>query len=169
MKRTISLMALSGGLSLLCGCATVAHPPVVSASPGEPVRGKFLVNVDKNGVALQGGHDPVAFFTEHKPVKGDPKYQTAYKGAIYYFASAENKAEFERNPAKYEPQFGGFCGYAASIDKISPISVEFFEIINGRLVLQHNKKAWELWHKDVPGNLVMAEKNWPGLVKRNGL
>ncbi|MCK6456401.1 MAG: YHS domain-containing protein [Phycisphaerae bacterium] len=169
MKRTISLMALSGRLSLLCGCATVAHPPVVSASPGEPVRGKFLVNVDKNGVALQGGHDPVAFFTEHKPVKGDPKYQTAYKGAIYYFASAENKAEFERNPAKYEPQFGGFCGYAASIDKISPISVEFFEIINGRLVLQHNKKAWELWQKDVPGNLVKAERNWPGLVKRNGL
>jgi YHS domain-containing protein len=169
MKRSIIFIALTGALGLLSGCAVVAHRPVVSSTAGEPVRGKFLVNVDENGVALQSGHDPVAFFAEHKPVKGDPRYQTAYQGAIYYFASADNKATFEKNPAKYEPQFGGFCGYAASINKISPISVEQFEILDGRLVLQHNKKAWDLWHQDVPGNLKKADQNWPGLVDRNGL
>jgi YHS domain-containing protein len=162
-------MVLLGTLGLLGGCAAVAHRPVVSAAAGEPVVGKFLVNVDENGVALQGGHDPVAFFTRRKPVKGDAKHQSAYKGAIYYFASAENQAVFEKDPAKYEPQFGGYCGYAASINKVSPISVEQFEILDGRLVLQHNKKAWDLWHQDVPGNLKKADQNWPGLVERNGL
>ena len=47
--------------------------------------------------------------------------------------------------------------------------VSFFEIIDGRLVLQHNKKAWDLWRQDVPGNLKKADGNWPGLVEQNGL
>lgn len=159
---------LSVWMLLAAGCTEVARGPVVSASAGEPVRGKFLVNVDAQGVALEGGHDPVAFFTEHKPVQGSPQYQTAFKGAVYYFASAENKARFEKDPAKYEPQFGGYCGYAASINKVSPISVQYFEIIDGRLVLQHNKKAWDLWHEDVAANLKKADQNWPGLIKQNG-
>jgi len=68
----------------------------------------------------------------------------------------------------YEPQFGGYCGYAASINKVSPIDVNYFEIIDGRLVLQHNKKAWDLWHKDVPANLKKADSNWPQLVEQKG-
>jgi len=156
-------------IGALAGCDSPAHRPVVNSMAGEPVLGKFLVNVDENGVALEGGHDPVAFFTEKKPVKGDPKYQSAYKGAIYRFVSAENKAVFERDPAKYEPQFGGYCGYAASINKVSPISVQFFEIIDGRLVLQHNQKAWDLWHQDVAGNLKKADQNWPGIVEQKGV
>lgn len=157
-------------VALMCvGCANVSHRPVISSAAGEPVEGRTLINIDANGVALQGGHDPVAFFTEGKPVMGDSRYRSAYKGAVYHFKSTENKATFEKNPAMYEPQFGGFCGYAASINKVSPISVEFFEIIDGRLVLQHNQKAWDLWHKDVSGNLKKAEGNWPGIVSRQGV
>jgi len=169
MKRWV-IDSILVGLLGLTGCASgPKHRPVISSAAGEPVRGRFLVNVDDRGVALEGGHDPVAFFTEHRPVMGDPRYQSAYRGAIYYFASPENKATFEKNPAMYEPQFGGFCGYAASINKVSPISVQFFEIIDGRLVLQHNQKAWDLWHQDVAANLKKADRNWPGLVERNGL
>lgn len=154
---------------MVVGCTPVAHRPILSSSAGAPVEGKFLVNVDERGVALQGGHDPVAFFTDRKPVKGSAAFQSAYKGAIYYFASAEHKAAFEREPARYEPQFGGFCGYAASINRVSPIDVHFFEILDGRLVLQHNRKAWDLWHKDVPANLKRADANWPNLVIQNGV
>lgn len=169
MKRLITVSLLASALLATAGCSMVNHRPIASASAGEPLQGKFLVNVDDRGVALQGGHDPVAFFTEKKPVKGDPSHQLAYRGAIYHFASAANKAEFQKNPAKYEPQFGGFCAYAASIDKVSPIDVKFFEIVDGRLILQHNQKAWDLWHKDPAGNLPKAEANWPGLVEANGL
>ena len=147
----------------LAGCNDISdHRPARASS--EP---KSIVNTDENGVALQG-YDPVGYFTDNKPVKGDPKFQSTYKRAIYHFASAEHMAAFDKNPAKYEPQFGGYCGYAASIDKISPISVEFFQILDGRLVLQHNQKAWDLWNKDVKGNLAKADQNWPGLTERFG-
>lgn len=128
---------------------------------------KVLVNTDKDGLALQG-YDPVAFYTESKPVMGDPRFRTTYMGAVYQFASAQDKATFDSSPAKYEPQFGGYCAYAASIDTISPISVDYWEIVDGRLILQHNKKAWDAWHKDAAGNLVKADQNWPGLVERDG-
>lgn len=162
----LSLAGILGG----CGkpMAGPGRSPVPSLTPGTPGSNKFLVNVDANGVALVG-HDPVAFFTDKKPVPGKPEFRTVFKGAIYQFATAEHKAMFDSDPAKYEPQFGGFCGYAASIKRVSPVSVELFEILDGRLVLQHNKKAWDLWHKDVPGNLKKADANWPSLIEKRGI
>jgi len=124
-----------------------------------------VVNIDKNGQALQG-YDPIAYFTDGKPVKGSPQFTASYKGATYQFASAEHRDMFNQSPAKYEPQFGGFCGYAASIKKLAPIEVEYFQVLHDRLILQHNKKAWELWHKDVEGNLKKADANWPTLSQQ---
>ena len=127
--------------------------------------GAEVVNIDKNGLALQG-YDPVAYFTDGKPVKGSPEFTATYKGATYQFASTEHKQLFEKSPAKYEPQFGGFCGYAASINKLAPIEVKYFQVLHDRLILQHNKKAWDLWHKDVEGNLKNADANWPTLSQQ---
>jgi len=136
----------------LCLGALIAFAVLASAAD--------IVNIDKNGFALQG-YDPVAYFTDGKPVKGSPQFTASYKGATYQFASAEHKQLFEKSPAKYEPQFGGFCGYAASINKLAPVEVEYFQVLHDRLILQHNKKAWDLWHKDVEGNLKKADANWP--------
>ena len=128
---------------------------------------KVLVNIDSQGLAVEG-YDTVAYFTDMKPVKGDPKFRSTYDGAVYQFASAGHKALFDASPARYVPQFGGYCAYAASIDTISPISPDQWEIVNGRLILQHNKKAWDRWHEDSAGNLVKADRNWPGLIEREG-
>ena len=124
-----------------------------------------VVNLDKNGLALQG-YDPVAYFTDGKPVKGSPEFTATYKGATYQFASAEHRDRFKKSPEKYEPQFGGFCGYAASINKLAPIEVDKFQVLHDRLILQHNKKAWDLWHQDVEGNLKKADANWPSLSQQ---
>lgn len=126
---------------------------------------KEALNIDGNGLALQG-YDPVAYFTENRPVKGTTDFTASYNGGQYQFASAEHKAAFEKEPAKYAPQFGGFCGYAASINKLAPIEPEYFQVLNGRLILQHNKKAWHLWHQDVEGNLKKADANWPTLSQQ---
>ena len=124
-----------------------------------------VVNIDKSGLALQG-YDPVGYFTDSKPVKGSSEFTASYKVATYQFASAEHRDMFQQNPAKYEPQFGGFCGYAASINKLAPIEVDKFQVLHDRLVLQHNQKAWDLWHKDVEGNLKKADANWPTLSQQ---
>jgi len=123
------------------------------------------INIDQNGLALQG-YDPVAYFTDNKPVKGDPKFTATYKGGTYQFVSVAHQETFARNPAKYAPQFGGFCGYAASINKLAPIQVGYFQVLHGRLVMQHNEKAWKLWHEDVEGNLKKADANWPELSQQ---
>ena len=129
---------------------------------------KTLVLKNKEGAAILG-YDPVAYFALGKPAKGNPKFKSNYDGANYYFASAESKAMFDANPGKYAPAYGGYCGYAASINRLSPISPDWWQLVDGRLVLQHNKKAFDLFNKDLNGNTVKADQNWPGLVARNGV
>jgi YHS domain-containing protein len=127
----------------------------------------FLINTNASGVILDG-YDPVAFFTDNKPVKGDPQFQSRYNHAIYYFSSADHKKRFDENPSKYEVQFGGYCAYAVSLGRTAPIDVNTFSIVNGRLVVQHNQKAVDGWNKDVQGNLILADKYWPEVVKNKG-
>src|SRR5713101_4992363 len=110
-----------------------------AAVAGQMPDHKVLVLKNKDGAAILG-YDAVAYFTDNKPTKGNPKFQSEYEGAKYYFASAEHKALFDANPPKYAPAYGGYCGYAARIDRLSPISPEWVQIIDGRLILQHHKK-----------------------------
>lgn len=128
---------------------------------------KTLLNLDKNGIAIKG-YDPVAFFMQNQPVKGRPEFESSYKGARYLFASAEDKALFDANPAKYEPQFGGFCAYGASQGHTAPIKIEAWQIVNGRLLMQYDLGVKKEFNKDQQGNLQKADKNWPGIVAKKG-
>ena len=128
---------------------------------------KALLNLDRNGLALQG-YDPVAFFTQNKPVKGKPEFKTAYQGATYYFASAENKALFDKEPAKYEPAFGGYCAFGVSRNKLVEIDPDAFQVVDGRLLLQYSKSVRDNFNKDTQGNLAKANANWPGLMEKKG-
>jgi YHS domain-containing protein len=139
---------------------------LATAAPADTA-GKVLMLKNKDGAAILG-YDAVAYFTDNTATKGTPKFQSEYEGAKYYFASAEHKARFDASPAKYAPAYGGYCGYAASIDRLSPISPEWFQIMDGRLILQHNKKAFDKFNADLAGNISKADRNWPGLVVRNG-
>lgn len=133
----------------------------------QTIKGHYFNNVNENGVILDG-YDPVAFFTDNKPVKGDSKFQYMYNDAIYYFVSQEHLDLFKSNPEKYKPQFGGWCAYAVSLGRIAPIDVNTFSIVNDRLVIQHNQRAVNGWNKDVAGNLALADKYWPAVVDNGG-
>lgn len=128
---------------------------------------KSLVNLDKNGIAIQG-YDPVAFFTQNRPVKGVPQFESKYNGARYLFATADDKAMFDANPAKYEPEFGGFCAYGASKGHTAPIKIEAWQIVNGRLLMQYDLGVKKEFNKDQQGNLQKADKNWPAIVAKKG-
>ncbi len=129
--------------------------------------GKTLLNLDKNGIAIQG-HDPVAYFTQDAAVKGSADHTATYEGATYHFVSAEHQKLFEANPDKYAPQFGGYCAYGVSINKLFKIDPEAFDIVNGRLILQYDKGVAKKFAKDTEGNLAKADGYWPGLVEKHG-
>jgi YHS domain-containing protein len=129
--------------------------------------GRSFNNVDANGVILDG-YDPVAFFTDNKPVKGDPAIKFTHDNATYYFASQQHLDLFKGNPEKYKPQFGGWCAYAVSLGRVAPIDVNTFSIVNDRLVIQHNQRAVNGWDKDVQGNLALADKYWPKVSEKGG-
>lgn len=123
------------------------------------------LNLDKNGVAIQG-HDPVAFFTEKKPVKGKPALSSKSGGATYHFSSEANKKAFDAEPTKYIPQFGGYCAYGVSKGDLVKIEVDAFQIVDGRLLLQYDKKVRETFNKDQKGFLKKADANWPTVQKK---
>jgi YHS domain-containing protein len=147
---------------LVCAIMLIAH-----ASFSQTLDGKYLVNLNSNGVIVDG-YDVVSFFTENKAVKGNSQFTYSYRDATYWFSSEEHKKMFVDNPSKYEPQFGGYCAYAAALGRTAPIDVKTFSIVNGRLVIQHNQRAVDGWNKDVPGNLAKADKYWPAIVKNHG-
>lgn len=128
---------------------------------------KTLVNIDKTGLGLKG-YDPVAYFTENRPVKGDPQFVSTYNGVRYQFASAADKNAFDANPSKYEPQFGGFCAYAASEGHTAKIEPDAFEVLNGRLLLQYDRDIRERFDKEPQGRLKKADSNWPAIVEKDG-
>jgi YHS domain-containing protein len=128
---------------------------------------KSLQNLEKNNLAIQG-YDPVAFFTDNKPVKGKPEFKSTRGEAVYLFASADHKALFDKEPEKYEPVFGGFCAYGVSRNKLVEIDPEAFQILDGHLLLQYSKGVRTDFNKDPQGNLGKAKGNWPGLVEKKG-
>jgi hypothetical protein len=128
---------------------------------------KAYVNTDKDGLALKG-HDPVEYFTHNRPAKGDPTRTVTYQGATYRFASEENKKLFEENPAKYAPQFGGFCAYAVSKGYTASIDPAAFQIVDGRLLLQNSLSVRDKFNQDTAANTRKADANWPSIVEKHG-
>jgi YHS domain-containing protein len=122
------------------------------------------VNTSFTGLAIDG-YDPVAYFTEHKPVKGSSEFTVEFGGAKYRFASAANRDLFAKDPAKYAPQYGAFCAYAVSKGYTADTDPLAWKIVNGRLFLNYNAAAQKKWEEDVPGNIVKGDANWPALRK----
>jgi YHS domain-containing protein len=127
-----------------------------------------LVNVSGASRVAIDGFDPVAFFTDSRPVNGSPDFQTTYRGATYFFASAEHKKLFEQNPRRYAPQYGGFCAYGAALDALFPVDINTWQVRNDKLYLNLNPEILKKFNSDFDGNISKADKNWPGLVAKNG-
>jgi YHS domain-containing protein len=120
---------------------------------------KLLVNVDQNGVILKG-YDAVAYLKQNKAVKGDPKYASKYEDATYYFASAEDKSEFDKDPAKYAPQYGGFCANSMSKRRIADIDPNAFFVYKGKLYVCTSPKGMQEFKAKPDENIQAADKNW---------
>ena len=120
------------------------------------------VNVDAKGIGLRG-HDPVAYFTAGAPTLGNSAFTAKHNGVTYQFASAANRATFQSNPAKYAPQYGGFCAMGVVLEKKLDGDPDAWHIADGKLYLNVNKDVQKKWLQDVSGNNKKAEQIWPSI------
>lgn len=127
-----------------------------------------LVNTSgASGVAING-YDPVAFFTDKKPVNGNFQITAKHRGATYFFASEQHKTMFTKNPDKYAPQCGGYCAFGVSVGALFPVDINTWQVRNGKLYLNLNPGILKMFNKDLDGNIAKAAKNWPGLAAKHG-
>jgi len=134
-----------------------------TASPAPKVR----MNVDSNGVILKG-YDPVAYFTRHQAVKGNPAIQTRFGGAIYYFVSVADKVAFSKNPSRYVPQYGGFCAYHVSKGELKDSDPAAFSIYKGKLYVCSAADTAKEFRRNTDENVRKADDNWLPLGRAEG-
>jgi len=134
-------------LTLLAGCGTPSA--TVKTSRGEDL--------------MLLGFDPVAYFTDGKPVRGKHTLPATVDGRTYYFATPEHRAAFQQSPAKYEPQYGGFCSNGAPYAVKLGSDPTQFEIRDARLFIFGDVQGHEMWLLDWQDNIRHADELWPSI------
>lgn len=130
---------------------------------------KMANNVDNSNIALQG-YSPVSYLDLGLAQKGSKAYKSEHKKVVYYFTSAEQKATFDKSPAKYLPQYGGFCAFGTYAGAKFRVDPNKFIVKDGKYYLYLNNvelDAKQLWlaennHKKLKE---VADKNWSKLSK----
>jgi len=111
------------------------------------------------------GHDVVAYFTESRPVEGSSDFAARYDGATWHFASAANRDAFRADPARYAPQYGGYCAWAVAQGSTASTTPEAWSIVDDKLYLNYSKGVQARWEQDIPGHIARADTNWPAVLK----
>jgi YHS domain-containing protein len=120
------------------------------------------LNVEK-GLWVEG-YDPVAYLVDQRAEKGNARYAFQLEGATFHFASQAHKDLFAADPARYLPQYGGWCAYAmgAKNEKVE-VDPETFKAKNGKVYLFYNRfftNTLDDWNAYEPRLLPAADRNW---------
>jgi hypothetical protein len=109
-------------------------------------------------LAIQG-YDPVAYFTDGKPTRGQPDIEHTWGDHRYRFASAEHRELFKADPVRYAPQFGNYCAMALSKGEIVVANPENWLINDGKLYVFGKPVGPDLFQKDLAANVTKANQN----------
>lgn len=155
MTRRQTFALAAGAAALSAGAARAEEPPVFSAR-----RSRLSLS---DTFAIRGT-DPVAYFTEGRPVEGSEEFTSTYNGAVWAFSSAENKALFDADPTAYAPQYGGYCAWAVAQGYTASTVPEAWHIEDGKLYLNFSLGVQRRWSEDIPGNISKGDANWPNVL-----
>jgi YHS domain-containing protein len=159
MKRApLTIAALLSFATVVLG--TVSDP-AAAFSDTSPA----AVNLDRAALALRG-YDPVAYFTIGKPTPGKAEFTAVHEGATYRFASAEHRDAFGKEPAKYAPQYGGFCAWAAAQGYKADADPTAWKVVDGRLFVNYNVSVQRGWNADAAGLIKKADVKWSTIASK---
>ena len=151
----IRLISLSAIVFALAGCtALTAQNPSGSLKPVNAV-----ADGEDSGVMLKGA-DVVAYFTQNQYVQGVTQFKSNYQGVTFRFASAANKALFDKEPMKYQPQYGGYCADGLVYGIPWGGDADTWRMVNGKLYIFGGAGSRDAWLLDEPRNIGLADKYW---------
>ena len=145
MRNGLGVLVLIAALAMMSGCGTT--------------NATLRDNEGRDVMLL--GHDPVAYFTAGKPMRGYPSITATHEGKTYYFLNESHRDTFLNSPAKYEPMYGAFCSNGAAYGiKLGSDPTEF-EIVDGRLFIFGDILGREFWKMNYRFNILKADELWP--------
>ena len=137
--------------------ATVAFETRLAAQGAKPSSGER--------VALNG-YDPVAYFTDGRPVKGSPEFSASFDGTAYQFKNAQHRAMFVADPDRYAPQYKAYCAITISRGAKQEVDPEAFLIWNGKLYMFAGKQGIDMFKAEAAAIVAKAEQTWPEVNKK---
>lgn len=153
-------------LSLVLASAVVGLSLVGAIAPSIALaKVPAIYTQGKEQLALNG-YDSVAYFRVGKPVKGDAQFKAKHNGVTWYFSSADNRDLFIGEPAKYAPQYGGYCAWAVSEGYTASADPNVWKIVDNKLYVNYNAAVGANWAKDTARNISRADKNWPKVLEK---
>jgi YHS domain-containing protein len=154
IRATVLGMYVSSAIAL-AGCGAMGAQ--------NPSEGYKPVNAtpDEQGTALMlKGFDVVSYFTANNHAMGKPEFRSVYKGVTFQFASADNKALFDKEPAKYLPQFGGYCANGIVYGIPWGGDGDTWKMIDGKLYIFGGSMSRDGFLVDEAKNVELANKYW---------
>lgn len=117
----------------------------------------------RHDIALKG-YDTISYYSG-KPMKGDKRFMTEYKGAEWRFSTQANLDLFRANPEAFIPQYGGYCAWAIAHGKLAKGSPKHWLVEDGRLYLNFNARIQTQWLADKDAFIVKAGDRWPDILR----
>ena len=148
------------GLLAAAALALAACAPLVTQNAGGKYSPVNAHAIDGNDRVLMKGADVVSYFTQNKDMQGNPSIKSTYENVTFYFASAENKALFDKEPTKYLPQYGGYCANGIVYGIPWGGDADAWRMIEGKLYIFGGKGSKDAFMLDVPRNTALADKYW---------
>jgi hypothetical protein len=145
-------------IALLCGVAAMAGLAIAA----EAATTERVVVDRHTGLAL-GGFDPVAYFTDARPMAGERGFEAAEAGAVWRFRNEGNRAFFLANPEIYGPQFGGYDPTDVARGVAVAGNPRFWLVAGQRLFLFGGAKSRDAFAADPARFAREAGQRWPGL------
>jgi YHS domain-containing protein len=152
---------IAGGLVIsLSGCtAMTAQNPSTELSP---VNAAEVAGDDR---VMLFGADVVAYLTQNAYVQGSPQFKSTFEEVDFHFANAEHKALFDAEPAKYIPQYGGYCANGIMFGIPWGGNATDFRVVNGKTYIFGGEVSQAAFELELEKNIALADEYWAQEVK----
>jgi YHS domain-containing protein len=154
--------------ALLCAAVALAGCSALSAqNPGSTLKPVNATPAEGANRLMLKGFDVVAYWTQNRHQMGSRQFASSFEGVDFWFASAEHKALFDKEPKKYLPEYGGYCANGIVYGIPWGGDGDSWRMLDGKLYIFGGVGSREGFLLDVPGNIKLANRYWSEEVAGN--